>query len=84
MKTISEQTFGTLKELASALVSYPIEEMKPDSRLREDLGLDSADLMVLLVQLEERFGSILDEGKAFEVRTLGDAAEVVQSVLARA
>lgn len=79
-----DDTLAALKELAAGLVSYPLEEMKPESRLRDDLGLDSADLMVLLVQLEERFGSFLDEAKAFDARTLGEAASQLHAVLTRA
>lgn len=48
----------------------------PGQRLR-DLALDSLELTVLVVELEDRFRVRLDAGDAGEETTLGDLARLV-------
>jgi acyl carrier protein len=38
----------------------PASELRPEHRLREDVGLDSLALVDLLVAMEERFGIFVD------------------------
>lgn len=53
--------------------SAPVD---PGQRLR-DLALDSLELTVLVVELEDRFRVRLDAGDAGEAATLGDLARLV-------
>lgn len=48
----------------------------PAQRLR-DLGLDSVELTVLVVELEDRFRVRLEAGDAGEATTLGELARLV-------
>lgn len=48
----------------------------PGQRLR-DLALDSMELLVLVVELEDRFRVRLEAGDAGEAATLGDLARLV-------
>ncbi len=61
----------------------PLETIRPDSRLVEDLHIDSLDMVELLVALEEQFGvSIPDDiGKQMFIRsplTITALAEIVR------
>ena len=49
------------------------ERLKPEARIFEDLGLDSLDIVELVVGLQKKFGvRIRDNEKLREIRTLGD------------
>jgi len=52
---------------------FALDDMTPDTTLFEDMGLDSLDLVDLVVVLETAFGmKIRDEEAIRKIRTLGD------------
>lgn len=57
-------------------------DIRPEARLRDDLGLDSLDAVDLVVSLEQIFGGRVAEGEARKVRTVGDVYTLVQSTIA--
>ena len=59
-------------------------EAEPDvlvaeSRLREDLGLDSLDAVDLVVALELAFGYRIPEQEVKDIRTLGDIYDRIRA-----
>lgn len=49
------------------------EELKPEKRIFEDLGLDSLDIVDLIVALQKKFNiRIRDDERVRQIRTLGD------------
>jgi acyl carrier protein len=54
----------------------------PDDRLIEDLHLDSMELTVLAVELEDHFRLQLSETDALGVSTVGDLARLLAAMLA--
>lgn len=57
-------------------------EVAPDDRLFEDLAAESGDLVVLLADLEERYGVAVDEGEIAALRTVADLHRLFASQLA--
>ena len=55
------------------------DQLRPEARLREDLGLDSLDGVDLVVALEAAFGFRIPEQEARGIRTLGDVHERIRS-----
>lgn len=52
---------------------FALGDMKPDANLFEDLGLDSLDIVDLVIVLEATFGIKIREEEAIRnIRTLGD------------
>ena len=52
---------------------FNLEEMTPDTTLFEDMGLDSLDVVDLVIVLESSFGMKIREEEAIrKIRTLGD------------
>ena len=45
-----------LRKLIAVVLSLPIEDVKPDARLIDDLGAESIDFLDLRFRLEESFG----------------------------
>lgn len=51
------------------------------TRLREDLGADSLDLIELLFELEQETGAVVPDTAAADIRTVGDAVRYVEKAL---
>ncbi|MDH3525609.1 MAG: phosphopantetheine-binding protein [Acidobacteriota bacterium] len=54
-------------------------QVAPQDRLMEDLGADSADLLNLVVALEDRWGIAIGEEEAGALRTVDDLRRLVES-----
>lgn len=66
---IIEQINGSLAEE----FEFDQNEMTPDTTLFEDMGLDSLDVVDLVIVLETAFGMKIREEEAIrKIRTLGD------------
>jgi acyl carrier protein len=50
-----------------------------DTRLREDLGADSLDLVELVFDLEQAFGVPLDEADVADLHTVGDVVRRLEA-----
>lgn len=51
-----------------------------DTRLREDLGGDSLDLVELVFDLEQALGVTVREGSMTDLHTIGDAVRYLESL----
>lgn len=57
------------------------ERLTPDVRIFEDLGLDSLDIVDLVVALQSKFGvRIRDDQRVRSIRTLGDIYEFIDTL----
>ena len=75
--TLHERMIRSISEL----MDIPEEEMKPESDLYEDLGLDSLDGVELMMALEEEFedqGLEIDDSEAEGVRTVAQLEAVLR------
>lgn len=58
-------------------------EIKPEAHIFEDLGLDSLDIVDLVVELQKAFGvKIREEEEVREIRTLSDIYGFIKGVKA--
>lgn len=73
-----------LKKLASVieeLFEISPENVKPESRLYEDLDLDSIDAVDLIVQLQAMTGRRIQPDEFKSVRTVDDVLTCLEKVL---
>ncbi len=58
----------------------PIEgrEITLDSRLVEDLGADSANVMMLIMDIEDTYDITVDDSMLSSVHTVGDIVEYLE------
>jgi len=54
------------------------------TRIIEDLGVNSARLVDIILAFEDEFGIEVDDDSADKVRTLGDAVQMIQKKTAAA
>ena len=62
--------------LAEAL-DLPQDEIKEDSRFKEDLEADSLDLVELLLAMEKVYGFKVSDEEATEILTVNDAVQLI-------
>lgn len=62
----------TVLEVLALVSGVPRHTLRPDQDLVADLGLDSPKAVRLLVELEERFDTEIDDDAASGLSTVGD------------
>ena len=73
--------FEELKQIIWKVAGIDPSIVKPESEYRVDLGLDSADLIELLLSIEKTFGVRIDEGETEPVKTMTQFVELVEQKL---
>ena len=53
-------------------------QVKPESRLKEDLQADSASVMMLVMDVEAEFGIEVEDDAIEKVKTVGDMARYIE------
>ena len=56
------------------------EDIKPESRFMEDLGFTSFDFMSMLGEIEDELDVEIEQEKAADIRTVGEAAEYLETL----
>ena len=84
--TENQEALSVLKEILFTSYNLNPEEVTPDKAFAEDseganLGLDSLDVVELLISLEERYGIEISDEEAEKIATVGDAVEYLCRVL---
>ena len=63
--------------------TQPLEALPPETRLGEDLGMDSLSLIEMAFMFEELFSVPIDIREASQIRTLGHLYEFFQTKLSQ-
>ena len=77
-----EELLETLREYLGELFDVQPETVALESRLSEDLDLDSIDAVDLIVKLQELTGDRIKPDEFKSVRTVEDVIERIHGVLA--
>lgn len=68
-----EEIIAAVNHTFVDILEVPEEKLKPEVRLFQDLGLDSLDMVDLMIGLQRKFGISLRENEEIrKVVTLGD------------
>ncbi|MCI5566056.1 MAG: acyl carrier protein [Clostridiales bacterium] len=55
-----------------------VKDVTRDKRLVEDLKADSANVMVLIMDLEDEFGMTVDDNAITTLKTVGDVVKYIE------
>ena len=72
--------FNKLVDIICEYVEVEPENVKPESRFIEDLGLSSFEFMSMLGELEDEFDVEIDQTKAVDIRTVQEAADYLETL----
>ena len=71
--------FEELVQILCDQLSLDPEDISPDSRIKEDLGADSLDVLQLLMALEEEKGVVIPDEVLPTLKTVGDIVSYVEN-----
>lgn len=74
-----EQVLDALKEVLIDRLKVDAGTITEQANLFEDLGLDSIDLMTVVMAVEERFSIEVSDEELEDVTTLGQAADLLSA-----
>lgn len=76
-----QQIFEQVQSALVQLFELPEESIKPESKLFEELDLDSIDAVDLVVHLQKKIGKKVDPKTFKSVRTVQDVVEAVYNLM---
>ena len=72
-------TFDKVKAMIVEQLGASEADVKPESRLKEDLKADSASIMMLVMDVETEFGIEVEDDAIEKVKTVGDMAKYIEA-----
>ncbi|HIU21796.1 MAG TPA: acyl carrier protein [Candidatus Limadaptatus stercorigallinarum] len=76
---MNNDIFEKLKAIAVNQIGIDEDKVKPESDIIKDLGLDSLDIVDMLMYVEEEFGVSIDDGDVAEMKTVADVVKFIES-----
>ncbi len=70
--------FEKIKSLLIEQLNVKPDTVKPESKIIEDLGADSLDVVELLMTLEDEFGVVVSDEEAVALKTVNDIVNVIE------
>ena len=64
--------FEKVASLIAAQLRIDPSVIKPESRLLEDLKADSASVMMMIMDMENEFGIVVEDEALMSIKTVGD------------
>lgn len=80
MTTRYDEIYGHLQELLGPYAPSGVE-IKPQTRLVDDMGLDSVQIMEVLMELEDRLDSSIPMNSLPDVQTMDDLTRAMEQTL---
>ena len=70
--------FDQVKELIARQLKADPDTVTRESRLGEDLKADSANVMVMIMDLEDQFGITVEDDQIMKMKTVGDVVDYIE------
>lgn len=70
--------YEKLKNMVAEQLGAGIDDVKPESRLKEDLKADSASVMMLVMDVENEFGIEVEDDAIEKVKTVEDMVRYIE------
>ena len=71
--------FDTVKAMIAKQLEGDEASITPESRLVEDLKADSANVMIMIMDLEDQFGILVEDDQIMKMKTVGDVVSYIES-----
>ena len=71
--------FETVAPMIAKQLRVDASKVTRDARLVEDLKADSANVMVMIMDLEDKFGIMVEDEVIVRLKTVGDVVEYIEA-----
>ena len=71
--------FENVKSILAEQLGLKADKIKPESKIVEDLGADSLDVVELLMTMEDDFGVTVTDEEAVNLKTVSDIVKMLES-----
>lgn len=72
--------FDKIAALLAEQLGIPQSKITLDSKIVDDLGADSLDVVELLMQLEDATGKTVPDEEVTKIKTVGELVEVLEKL----
>ena len=80
--SLADQVSSALEEILREDLNVDISRVTRESRLVDDVGLDSVAFAVGMVAIEDKLGVVINEQELLTCDTVGDLERVIRSKVA--
>lgn len=67
-----------IKSMLAEQLNIAEDKITPDSKIIDDLGADSLDVVEMLMKLEDDFGVSVSDEEALELKTVQDIIDIIE------
>ena len=71
--------FENVKKMIAKQLKADEAAITLDTRLVEDLKADSANVMVMIMDLEDNYGIIIEDDQIMNLKTVGDVVKYIEA-----
>ena len=71
--------FENVKKMIAKQLKVDEASITADSRLVEDLRADSANVMVMIMDLEDAYGIVIEDDQIMNLKTVGDVVKYIEA-----
>lgn len=73
--------FEKMQQIIADVLSVDLDEIKPETTFKDDLGADSLDVFQIIMAVEEEFNIEIPTEEAEKIVTVGDAVEAIRNAI---
>ncbi|KAF0998101.1 Acyl carrier protein (ACP), partial [Helicobacter pylori 10700] len=70
--------FETIQAVIAEQLEIDVSQVTPEAKFVKDLGVDSLDILELIMALEERFGIEIPDEQAEKIVNVGDVMRYIE------
>lgn len=71
--------FENVKKMIAKQLKADESTITADTRLVEDLKADSANVMVMIMDLEDNYGIVIEDDQIMNLKTVGDVVKYIEA-----
>lgn len=72
--------FDKIAKMLAEQLGIPQSKITPESKIVDDLGADSLDVVELLMTLEDETGKTIPDDEVANIKTVGQIVEVLEKL----
>ena len=78
MNVTEHEVLKSVREIVNDVAGVPVEDITPETRFVEDLGIDSLSIIEIMVQAQQDFGVEIPDDRLRDLTTVADVVDYVR------